>query len=103
MSEPRYSVRRITWRDTSMVNICDRELIGKTLTDGKVRMHLSEEYFSGENLDEGEVLSLIKGSSIVSLAGKGAVGLAVEHRMASREAVKLVDNVPFLMIYKFFY
>jgi hypothetical protein len=98
-----FSVRRMSWKDTSMVNICDRELIGKTLTDGNVKMHLSEEYFSGDILGEDEVVHLIQGSSIISLAGQGAVGLAVEHRMASKEAVKLVDGVPFLMIYKFFY
>ena len=98
-----FSVRKIAWKDTSMVNICDRELVGKTVTDGKVKMHLSEEYFSGDLLDGGEVLKLLHGSSIISLAGERAVGLAVENKLGAKEAVRHIEGVPFLMIYKFFY
>jgi hypothetical protein len=98
-----FSVRKIAWKDTSMVNVCDRELVGKTLIEGKIKMHLSEEFFSGDLLDGGEVLRLLHGSPIISLAGKRAVGLAVENKLGAKEAVRLVEGVPFLMIYKFFY
>ena len=102
-ANPVFSVRKIAWKDTSMVNVCDRELVGKTLTEGKVKMHLSEEFFSGDLLDGGEVLRLLRGAPIISLAGKRSVGLAVENKLGAKEAVKMVEGVPFLMIYKFFY
>ena len=102
-SDSLFSVRRIAWKDTAMVNVCDKELVGRTLTDGKFEMHLSEEFFSGDLLDGREVLRLLKGSSIISLAGNRAVGLAVENKLGTKEAVRMVEDVPFLMIYKFFY
>ena len=102
-SDQSFSVRRIAWKDTAMVNVCDKELVGKTLTDGKVKMHLTGDFFSGDLLDGREVLKLLKGSSIISLAGRRAVGLAVENKLGTREAVRMVEDVPFLMIYKFFY
>ncbi len=102
-ADSKFSVRKIAWKDTSMVNVCDCNLIGKTLQEGKVKMHLSEEYFSGAILDGREVLQLLHGSAIISLAGRSAVGLAVENKLGAKEAVRMVQGVPFLMIYKFFY
>jgi hypothetical protein len=98
-----FSVKRIAWKDTSLINICDSDLLGKTARDSKLSMHISEDYFGGELVDGGEALRLMKSSTIVSLAGGKAVKMAVENKLAAKEAVRVVGDVPFLMIYKFFY
>jgi uncharacterized protein len=96
-------VRSLTWKDTTLVNICDNSLIGKTLSEGKLKMHISHAYFGGKLVEPSEALKLMKDSSIINLAGEKAVEIAVSNNLGSAEAVKTIQGVPFLMIYKFGY
>ena len=84
------------------MNICDEELVGRTVTEGALKVHLSREFYSGEVVDTGEALKLIRTCSIVNLAGSRSVSLAVENKVGAQEAVREIEEVPFLMIYKFF-
>jgi len=84
-----------------MVNVCDSELIGRTLVEGKLKMHISKEFFGGDLVEEEEVVKIIKGSAMLSLAGVRTVGVALAHKLGSPQAVREIEGVPFLMIYKF--
>jgi hypothetical protein len=97
----KFSVRTTDYRGNTLVNICDHELIGRTVTDGKLSVHISKEFFFGEIVNRGEALSLIRRCSIVNLAGRRAVTLAIENRIGASEAIREIEDVPFLMIYKF--
>ncbi len=101
MANGGYSIRTSQYQGTTLVNICDEELVGRTVAEGKLKVHLSEEFYSGEVVGMGEALRLIRTCSIVNLAGTRSVSLAVENKMGSPEAVREIDEVPFLMIYKF--
>ena len=101
MGDENLSVRSLTWKDTTLINICDHSLIGKTLSEGNLRMHISHDYFGGKLVDPSEALRLMKDSSIINLAGEKAVEIAVSNNLAAREAIKVIQGVPFLMIYKF--
>jgi uncharacterized protein len=94
-------VRSIAWKNSSLVNVCDADLIGRTLTEGKLRMHISEEFFGGEMVGEDEAARIIRESSMVSLAGANSVKIALSNKLASPQAVREIEGVPFLMIYKF--
>ena len=96
-----FSVRTAEYRGTILVNICDEELVGRTVTEGRLRVHLSKEFYSGEVVDGGEALRLIRTCSIVNLAGSRSVSLAVNNKVGAPEAVREIEEVPFLMIYKF--
>jgi hypothetical protein len=98
----RFSVRTSEYRGSVLVNICDEELIGRTVEEGRLRMHISKDFYAGEVVGKGEALRLIRTCAIVNLAGERSVSLAVDNQMGAREAVRKVQDVPFLMIYKFF-
>ena len=101
MSDKAFAVRTAGYKDTVLVNICDEELLGRTVTEGKLQMQISKEFYLGELVDEFEALKLIRTSSIVNLAGSRSVALAVENRIGARQAIREIEDVPFLMIYKF--
>jgi hypothetical protein len=101
MSDGSLSVRSLSWKDTTLINICDADLIGKTLSEGKLKMHISREYFGGQIVDSSEALQMMKNSSIVNLAGQRAVDIALANKLAAEQAVRLIEGIPFLMIYKF--
>jgi uncharacterized protein len=96
-----FSVRTAEYRGTILVNICDEELVGRTVSEGELKVHLSREFYSGEVVDTGEALRLIRTCSIVNLAGSRSVSLAVGNNVGAAEAIREIEEVPFLMIYKF--
>ncbi len=96
-----FSVRTAEYQGTILVNICDEELVGRTVSEGKLKVHLSKDFYSGEVVDRGEALQLIRTCSIVNLAGSRSVSLAVDNKVGVPEAVREIEEVPFLMIYKF--
>jgi hypothetical protein len=96
-----FSVRTAEFKGTILVNICDEELVGRTVSEGALKVHLSSEFYSGEVVDTGEALRLIRTCSIVNLAGSRSVSLAVDNKVGAPEAIREIEEVPFLMIYKF--
>jgi len=95
------SVRSVAWKNSSVVNVCDAELIGRTLVEGKLKMHISKDFFGGDLVGEEEALRIIKASAMISLAGERAVNVALSNKLGSPHAVREIEGVPFLMIYKF--
>lgn len=94
-------MRSIAWKNASVVNVCDTDLIGRTLVEGKLKMHISKDFFGGDLVEEDEAVRLIKDSAMISLAGTRSVNIALANKMGSPEAVREIQGVPFLMIYKF--
>jgi uncharacterized protein len=98
---PPLSVRSIAWKNASLVNICDSELIGRTLIEGNLKVHISKDFFAGDLVEEDEALKMINESAMISLAGKRSVNIALANKLGSPQAVREIEGVPFLMIYKF--
>ena len=96
-----FSVRTAEFKGTILVNMCDEELVGRTVEEGKLKVHLSKDFYSGEVVDKGEALRLIRTCSIINLAGFRSVSLAVDNNVGVPEAIREIEEVPFLMIYKF--
>jgi hypothetical protein len=96
-----FSVRTAEYQGNTLVNICDQELIGRIVTEGKLQVHISKDFFFGEIVEQNEALALMRKCSIVNLAGKRAVSLAVDNKLGASEAIREIEDVPFLMIYKF--
>jgi hypothetical protein len=96
-----FSIHSISWKNAHMVNVCDSELIGRTLSEGKLKMHISKDFFGGELVEEEEALKIIKNSAMISLAGERSVKIALANKLGSPQAVREIEGVPFLMIYKF--
>jgi hypothetical protein len=93
--------RELRFQAARMVNICDEELVGRTLKDGKLKVDISEDYFSGVRVDEETALRQIGETDIVTLVGNRIVAKAIREKMAHPRAVRKIEDVSFLMIYRF--
>ena len=96
-----FAVKTAEYKGSVLVNVCDEELVGRTVEEGRLKVHLSRDFYSGEVVDKGEALRLIRTCSIVNLAGERSVSLAVDNELGAKEAIREIEEVPFLMIYKF--
>ena len=94
-----FAIRTTNYQNQSMLNICDAELLGKKIVEGELTMHISENYYGERFVEKDEAESLLKNSSIINMAGKETVSLALNLGIGSENAVKIVSDVPFLIIF----
>lgn len=58
--------------------ICDAEILGKTLCEGKITFRVKEEFYKGARVNIEEAIAMIENSTIVNMVGKNVVSKAVE-------------------------
>ncbi len=80
--------------------ICDAELLGKTLNEGKIVFEVREEFYKGIKTTVEEAIYLISQSTIVNMIGKRIVKKALEKGLVHPEAVLNISGVPHAQIVK---
>ncbi|MGN6822417.1 MAG: DUF424 domain-containing protein [Candidatus Nitrosocosmicus sp.] len=96
-----YALRKIKYQETQMINMCDLDILGKKIQQGDFMINISKEYYYSEEITNKEAIELLKSSSIINLVGQGIVDLALKLNLAKRNSVKTIENIPFLMIFRF--
>ena len=94
-----FAIRTTNYQNQLMLNICDAELLGKKIVEGDLTMHISENYYGERFVEKDEAKSLLSNSSIINMAGKETVSLSIKLGIGSENAVKMVSDVPFLIIF----
>ena len=94
-----FSVRISDYQKNIMVNMCDAELLGKDVFDGKLKIHISENYYGHDKVDKNEATSLLKSASILNLVGKETISLATDLGIGSESGVKIISEIPFLIVF----
>ena len=94
-----YSVRVSDYQKNTMVNMSDAELIGKNVIDGELKINISEHYYGKQIVDKDQAISLLKSASIMNLVGKDTISLAIELGIGSKDGVKIISDIPFLIIF----
>ena len=94
-----YSVKISDYQKNTMLNMCDSELIGKDIVDGKLKIHISENYYGKQIVEKDEAISMMKSASILNLVGRETIFLAIDLGIGSKDGVKIISDVPFLIIF----
>ena len=83
-----------------LLAVCDSELLGKTLREGKIVFKIKEEFYNGRKATVDEAMGMIDNSTIVNLVGKVCVEKAIAHGYVHPEAVIKIEGVPHAQIMK---
>lgn len=83
-----------------LLAICDVEILGRTLREGKIVFHVKDEFYNGRKATVEEAVSLINNSSIVNLVGKNCVETAIAKGYVHPEAVLNIEGIPHAQIVK---
>jgi hypothetical protein len=83
-----------------LLAICDCEVLGKTLREGKIVFHVKEEFYKGARVNIEEAVCMIENSTIVNMIGKNVVRKAIEKGHVHPEAVLNIQGVPHAQIVK---
>ena len=95
-----FSARLINHNDTVMLNICDADLLGRTLNRGNFTLKISEKYYAQKVVEKEEAKDLLRRANNINMVGKEIISLSVNIGVGSQEGVKEVDGIPFLIIFK---
>ena len=95
-----FSARLIRHQDTNMLNICDSDLLGKTLNRDNFSLKIREEYYAEKTIEKEEAKDLLKQSDNINMVGKDIIDLSVNMGIGSEEGVKVIDGIPFLIVFK---
>ena len=95
-----FSARLVNHNDTSMLNICDADLLGRTLNRDDFTLKISEEYYAEKIVENEEAKDLLKESDNINMVGKEITSLSVNMGIGSQEGIKEIDGIPFLIVFK---
>ena len=95
-----FSARVINHNDTCMLNICDIDLLGKTISSDNFTLKISEEYYAQKVVEKEEAKDLLRSSNSINMVGKEIVSLSVNMGIGSEDGIKEIDGIPFLIVFK---
>jgi len=83
-----------------LLAICDAEILGRTLREGKIVFCVKEEFYKGARVNIEEAMSMIENSNIVNLIGRNVVKKAIQKGYVHPEAVLDIEGIPHAQIVK---
>jgi uncharacterized protein len=83
-----------------LLAICDCEILGKTLREGKIIFQVKEEFYNGARVTVDEAMGMIENSTIVNMIGKNCVEKAIKKGYVHPEAILNIEGVPHAQIVK---
>lgn len=95
-----FSVRVTNYNNNPMLNICDADLLGRELVEGKLSLRIKPSYYGERIVNRTEAESLLKSSPIINMAGEETVSLSTKLGIGSRNGVRSISGVPFLIVFR---
>lgn len=83
-----------------LLAMCDAEILGKTLCEGKIVFQVKEEFYKGTRVSIEEAMAMIENSTIVNMVGANVVKKAVEKGYVHPEAILNIEGIPHAQILK---
>ncbi len=80
--------------------MADSELIGKTLTDGKITFRVSKTFYHDENVSEKELETILEEADNINLIGKNCIDVAMKKGIVSKKGIILISDIPHAQVYK---
>ncbi len=80
--------------DHVLVAVCDEELLGKTLVEGKLKFNVSKEFYGGDLVDTKTCVRHLKGATIANMIGKTTVDAAIEAGLVHKSAILYIEGEP---------
>ncbi len=92
------NVRRMGRR--VLLAVCDAELLGKVLKDGKILFEVRRDFYDGLKMSVDEAVDLMEQCTIVNMIGRNIVEKAIERGLVHPDAILDISGVPHAQIVK---
>lgn len=95
-----FCVKVTDYHGSRMLNICDPDLLGRDVKNDELNLSISKSYYGEKSVGRDEAAELLQNSSIINMVGKETVSLSVSLGIGSEHGVKIIDGIPFLIVFK---
>ena len=95
-----FSARVINSQNYNIVNICDPDLLWKTIVDGDLTINISKDYYGEKIIDESQAKTLLENSTSINMVGENTISFSTRLGIGSTDAVRKINNIPFLIVFK---
>lgn len=89
-----------SYRD--IVAICDSNLLGKRLEEGKFQLEVKESFFGGEETNKEKAIDIMqrmsRGDATFNIVGEKSVNAALEAGIVTQHGIKKIQGIPFALI-----
>ena len=75
-----------------MLNICDLDLLGKTLTRDKFSIKIDEKYYGEKTVNKEKATELLKNCNSINLVGNEIISLSTSLGIGSIEGIKKINE-----------
>ena len=87
-------------QNSRVLACCDKELLGQTLTQGKIHFEVRESFYKGQAVSEEKFRGLLKQASNINLVGEKCVGLALKEGYLNQNDIIKIQGIPHALIFK---
>ena len=95
-----FSTKVVSASGNLMLNICDPELVDKTLHDGDTKIKINPNYYGERDVDEHEAKNLLTKCNSINMVGEKTISLATSLGIGSEKSIRRIEGVPFLIVFK---
>ena len=95
-----FSTKVISASGNLMLNICDPELVNKTVQDGKTKIKINSNYYAEQDVDEHEAKILLEKCNSINMVGDKTISLATSLGIGSEKSIRRIEGIPFLIVFK---
>jgi len=80
--------------DHILVTVCDEQLLGMTLEEGKIKFNVSKEFYGGDLVDTSTCIKYLKNATVANMIGKNTVEAAISAGLVHKDAVLYIQGHP---------
>jgi len=85
-------------RGKTLLAICDSDLLGKKFEEGKLALHVSRDFYGGQEIGN-DVVDIFPKADIINIAGSKIVSLALKGKWVSKEGIIKIRRIPHAQIF----
>ena len=95
-----FASRAINSSGNTFLNICDPELLDKTVKDGKTEIKINSDFYNENTIDENEAKQLLQSCTSANLVGEKIISLSIKIGIGTEKGVRRIEKIPFLIVFK---
>ena len=95
-----YSTKIINASGNLMLNICDPELVNKTVHDGNTKIKINPSYYAQKDVDEHEAKNLLEKCTSINMVGEKTISLAISLGIGSEKSIRRIEGIHSLIVFK---
>ena len=85
--------------ENDVVAVCDKELIGKKFSEGKLCLDIKKDFYEGELMDKDKVKDILKKAGNLNIVGKESIEIALKEKIINQNSIIRIKGVPHAQVY----